>query len=108
MIRLATILWPLAVMIAGYAMFQVKYEVSQLEDRLAQLNHDIAAAREEIRVLNAEWSLLYRSAAARPLTKRLPSPGADRHGADRQHRRISRSGRAAAAPRRCSPRRRRQ
>jgi hypothetical protein len=58
MIRLATILWTLAVMIAGYAMFQVKYEVSRLEDRLAQLNHDVTAAREESRVLNAEWSLL--------------------------------------------------
>jgi len=58
MIRLTTILWMLAVMIAGYAMFQVKYEVVRLEDRLAQLNHDVAAARDESRVLNAEWSLL--------------------------------------------------
>lgn len=58
MIRLATILWTLAVVVAGYAMFQVKYEVGRLEDRLTQLNHDIAAARDENRVLNAEWSLL--------------------------------------------------
>jgi hypothetical protein len=58
MIRLSTILWLLAVMAAGYAMFQVKYQVGLLEDRLAQLNHDIAASREETRVLDAEWSLL--------------------------------------------------
>ena len=58
MIRVTTVLWMLAVMIAGYAMFQVKYEVGRLEDRLAQLNRDVAAAREENRVLNAEWSLL--------------------------------------------------
>jgi hypothetical protein len=58
MIRLSTILWTLAVMVAGYAMFQVKYEVGLLEDRLTQLNHDIAASREETRVLDAEWSLL--------------------------------------------------
>jgi hypothetical protein len=58
MLRLSTILWTLVVLAAGSAMFQVKYEVGLLEDRLAQLNRDIAASREETRVLDAEWSLL--------------------------------------------------
>ena len=58
MIRLSTIIWTLAVFIAGAAMFQVKYEVSRLQDQLTQLNRDLADAQEESRVLNAEWSLL--------------------------------------------------
>ncbi|MDE2228994.1 MAG: hypothetical protein KGL11_08140 [Alphaproteobacteria bacterium] len=58
MIRLSTILWTLAVVIAGYAMFQVKYHVAKLDDELVHLNRQIAATREEARVLDAEWTLL--------------------------------------------------
>lgn len=58
MIRLSTILWTLAVVIAGYAMFQVKFQVARLDDQLARLDRQIAATREETRVLAAEWTLL--------------------------------------------------
>lgn len=58
MIRLSTILWTLAVVIAGYAMFQVKFHVAKLDDGLAKLNRQIATTREETRVLDAEWTLL--------------------------------------------------
>ena len=58
MIRLSTILWTLAVVIAGYAMFQVKFHVAKLDDELTRLNRQIAATREETRVLAAEWTLL--------------------------------------------------
>ncbi|MGH7013111.1 MAG: cell division protein FtsL [Stellaceae bacterium] len=58
MIRLSTILWTLAVVIAGYAMFQVKFHVAKLDDEFARLNRQIAATREETRVLDAEWTLL--------------------------------------------------
>lgn len=58
MIRLSTILWTLAVVIAGYAMFQVKFHVARLDDELAKLNRQIVTTREETRVLDAEWTLL--------------------------------------------------
>jgi len=58
MIRLSTIFWTLAVVIAGYAMFQVKFHVAKLDDELGHLNRQIAATREETRVLDAEWTLL--------------------------------------------------
>ena len=58
MIRLSTILWTLAVVIAGYAMFQVKFHVAKLDDELAKLNRQIVTTREETRVLDAEWTLL--------------------------------------------------
>ena len=58
MIRWSTIFWTIAVIIAGYAMFQVKYHVARLDDELTHLNRQIVATREETRVLRAEWTLL--------------------------------------------------
>jgi hypothetical protein len=58
MIRPSTALWGAAVVLVGYAMFQVKYEVMQQEAELARINHQIAGSREQVRILNAEWSFL--------------------------------------------------
>jgi cell division protein FtsL len=60
MIRPGTVVWLLLVFVVGYAMFQVKYEVMQQEETLAQLNRQITEGRERIRVLDAEWSYLVR------------------------------------------------
>lgn len=60
MIRPSTIIWLLLVAAVGYAMFQVKYEVMQQEEALARLNKEIAESREQIRMVDAEWSYLTR------------------------------------------------
>lgn len=60
MIRPGTVIWLVLVIVVGYAMFQVKYEVMRQEDTLAQLNRQITEGRERIRVLDAEWSYLTR------------------------------------------------
>jgi len=70
MIRLGTLLWMLLVALSGYAMFQVKYEVAQLEDEDLRLNRQIVASRERIRVLGAEWSFLNQPARLDQLVKR--------------------------------------
>ncbi|HYM03030.1 MAG TPA: hypothetical protein VET85_08795 [Stellaceae bacterium] len=70
MIRLGTIAWLLLVATSGYAMFQVKYEVSQLEDELTRVNRQIAADREATHVLNAEWSRLNQPSRLDDLAKR--------------------------------------
>jgi hypothetical protein len=70
MIRPSTIVWTLLVAASGYAMFQVKYEVAQLDDELARVNRQIGNGREAIRVLNAEWSYLNQPARLAELTKR--------------------------------------
>lgn len=75
MIRLSTILWALLVGASGYAMFQVKYEVAQLEDTLARVNRQIVDGREQIRVLNAEWSYLNQPARLDQLAKRYLTLG---------------------------------
>jgi hypothetical protein len=71
MIRFSTVLWALLVGVSGYAMFQVKYEVMQLEDELAHVNHQITDGREQIRVLDAEWSFLNQPSRLAQLSKRF-------------------------------------
>ncbi len=75
MMRLSTLLWALLVGVSGYAMFQVKYEVLQLEDELGHLNHQITADQEQIRVLDAEWSFLNQPARLAQLAKRYLTLG---------------------------------
>lgn len=58
MIRFSTIIWLVLVAATGYAMFQVKYQVSQLDDKLARINRQIADDQEAIHVLKAEWAFL--------------------------------------------------
>ena len=70
MIRLGTLLWALLVGVSGYVMFQVKYQVVQLEDEFARVNRLIGADREQIRVLDAEWSFLNQPARLAELAKR--------------------------------------
>ncbi|HXY99236.1 MAG TPA: hypothetical protein VEI03_04505 [Stellaceae bacterium] len=70
MMRLSTLLWALLVGASGYAMFQVKYEVLQLEDQLTRLTRQIGAGQEQIRVFGAEWSFLNQPARLEQLAKR--------------------------------------
>jgi hypothetical protein len=70
-IRPGTIIWFCIVVAVGYAMFQVKYEVMQQEQTLAGLNRQISEGREQIRVLNAEWSYLTRPSRLEELSARF-------------------------------------
>ncbi len=70
MIRTSTVLWSAAVIVVGYAMFQVKYEVQKQEETLARTNRQIGESREAIRVLNAEWSFLTQPARLSDLSRR--------------------------------------
>lgn len=53
-----TVLWTLLAMSVGVVLFVVKYEVKDLERRLADLNTEIHRNQESIHVLRAEWSFL--------------------------------------------------
>jgi hypothetical protein len=70
MIRPSTALWAACVVLVGYALFQVKYEVMAQEDELAHLNRQIGESHEAVRVLNAEWSFLTQPARLSELAKR--------------------------------------
>ena len=71
MIRPGTIIWFCIVVAVGYAMFQVKYEVMQQEQTLAGINKHITDDREQIRVLDAEWTYLTRPARLQQLADRF-------------------------------------
>jgi hypothetical protein len=71
MIRPGTIVWFCIVVAVGYAMFQVKYEVMQQEQTLASINKQITEDREQIRVLDAEWTYLTRPARLQQLSDRF-------------------------------------
>jgi hypothetical protein len=70
MIRPSTLLWASAVVVVGYAMFQVKYEVMHQETQLARLKHETVSDREAVRVLTAEWSFLNQPARLDELSRR--------------------------------------
>ncbi|MGE0724695.1 MAG: hypothetical protein AB7O45_09985 [Alphaproteobacteria bacterium] len=58
MIRITVAFWLGLVSALGYGVFQVKYEVQDLETRLTQLNRSILADQQAIHILKAEWSYL--------------------------------------------------
>jgi hypothetical protein len=57
-LRPSTLLWLAVIAAVGYGMFQVKYQVTALEDELARVNRSIDNDRDQLRVLGAEWSYL--------------------------------------------------
>jgi len=70
MIRLGSVLWMFLAGLSGYAMFQVKYEVAQLDDQLVRIHRETAANQESIHVLRAEWAFLTQPKRLDDLSKR--------------------------------------
>ncbi|MBT5570968.1 MAG: hypothetical protein HOJ90_07115 [Alphaproteobacteria bacterium] len=56
--------------VAGGVLFHISFEVSELDDRLGTLNHDIRSDREAIHVLRAEWSFLNQPDRLEELARR--------------------------------------
>ena len=56
--RGVNILWAAIILSVAVALFIVKYEVQHVEDQLTETHRAIAAERQAIHVLNAEWSYL--------------------------------------------------
>lgn len=53
-------IWVLMVMMTGYALFHISYQVEALEGQLAELNHQIESEKEKVHNLKAEWSYVTR------------------------------------------------
>ena len=69
--RRSTFLWSILAMSVVIGLFVVKYRVQNLEDRLSALNAKIITDRDEIQVMQAEWSYLNQPARLEALSKRL-------------------------------------
>ena len=72
--RVSGFIWIFLVALAGYAMFQVKYEVSRLDTRLAAVNHQIADDQDRIHALKAEWAVLTQPKRLEELAKKAALP----------------------------------
>ncbi|WP_374441587.1 hypothetical protein [Stella sp.] len=70
MIRITLAFWIGLVCALGYGVFQVKYEVQEMEARLVQLQRGIVSEQQAIHVLRAEWSYLNQPARLETLAKR--------------------------------------
>ncbi len=70
MMRPSTLLFALLAGALTLTLFAVKSEVQHLEGEIIQLDRAIAADREAIHVLEAEWSHLNNPDRLRPLVKR--------------------------------------
>ncbi len=56
----STLMWLALTVAAGTALFVVKHQVQDLEDRLAVLEDQMQKDRDAIHVLHAEWAYLTR------------------------------------------------
>ena len=68
--RRVTILWFLIAACLGVALFMVKYEVQDREEKLAALHREILANQEAVHVLEAEWSYLNRPSNLEAMVRR--------------------------------------
>ncbi|MBM3503398.1 MAG: hypothetical protein FJX65_05935 [Alphaproteobacteria bacterium] len=70
MLRPLVIIGVVILAVMSFGLFQLKYEVTQLEEQLGKVRTDIAAEEESLRVLRAEWSFLNRPDRLRSLADR--------------------------------------
>lgn len=68
--RRVTVLWFLIAACLGVALFMVKYEVQDREEKLASLHRQILANQEAVHVLEAEWSYLNRPSNLEAMVRR--------------------------------------
>jgi cell division protein FtsL len=54
----STAIFFLLALVGGFILFKVKYEVVEIEQKLAQTERQIAREKETIHILKAEWSHL--------------------------------------------------
>jgi hypothetical protein len=71
MISRATWIWLLLALGIGFGLFQLKTQVQELEQNLAQTDRDILTNEEAIHVLKADWSYLNRPEKIDPLARRF-------------------------------------
>ena len=65
------LVWLVLASCIGWAVYQMKYEVQRLDDRLARVNRQILADQEAIQILKAEWSYLNQPARLQELANRF-------------------------------------
>lgn len=60
MIRVSMLIWLIVAGAVAVGLYQMKYEVQRLEEKLGEVRGEIREDREALHVLEAEWSYLNR------------------------------------------------
>ena len=68
--RKSTLLVCIVTALIGFGLFQLKYEVMNLESEYRQINRDIRASEESVSVLKAEWAHLTSPAALQTMARK--------------------------------------
>lgn len=68
---IALIVWFALAGVASIALFNITFEVEQLQDELNDLNKQILDEQKAVHVLRAEWSFLSRPERIERLSQRL-------------------------------------
>lgn len=68
--RRGNLVWLLLILLAGGALFFLKFRVQELEGELVRLNRELLAEQEALHVLSAEWSYLSRPDRLAELSRR--------------------------------------
>jgi len=70
MIRIVNLIAVMAVILTSFTLYRVKYEASADAARVADLRADIAAEKDALAVLKAEWSHLNQPTRVQELSSR--------------------------------------
>lgn len=65
------LVWLVLASCIGWAVYQLKYEVAQVEKRVERVNRQILADQEAIQILKAEWSYLNQPAHLQDSAKKF-------------------------------------
>ena len=65
------LVWLVLASCIGWAVYQLKYEVVQLEKKLERVNRQIVSDQEAIQILKAEWSYLNQPAHLQESAKKF-------------------------------------
>lgn len=71
--RLTLVAWGLAVVIAVFLLYRVKYEVQALRTQVADASRQLEAEKEALHVVAAEWAYLNRPERLRMLSQKYLS-----------------------------------
>ena len=76
MIRWSAVFWMLAIVVAAFMLYQVKYEVQSLRTQIATASRQLEEEKEALNVVAAEWAYLNRPERLQALAdKYLSSSG---------------------------------
>lgn len=68
-LRITGLIWMACLAIGAFGLYMVKFSVQNLQREVAQMEQQLAAEKESLHLLNAEWAYLNRPERLRTLAE---------------------------------------